>query len=185
MDADNTTPVASGDNPGMGNADATNETVPTFENDVDRWKHFARLHESKWQKASSQLEAERAKAGELETKLSQMRQEHSLDMASRDLNHLAQQRGIQLDAEAISKINVSAFLDEDGNVNQDEINLFLNHLAPPARKFADPKDLGIGPQGGPSGDRVSRAQLKNMSPADIAKAAREGRIEGQRNWIDK
>lgn len=144
MDSDNTNPVASGSDPVMGNAGATTENVPQFESEADRWKYYSRQNENKWKTASEELTAATAKATELESTLAQMRQEHSLTMASIELNHIASQQGIQLSAEALSKINVSAFLDENGGVDTDQIDSFLSSFGSPNSGF--PKVGGIGPQ---------------------------------------
>lgn len=148
-----TTPVASG-GPATGDqsnavtANATNETEPTFENDVDRWKHFSRLNESRWKAATEELNAEKAKSSELENSITQMRQEHSLKMASIELSHQASQRGLELDEEVLSAVNISSFLGEDGTVDIERVSTFLDRFGSPKRYFADPKDLGIGKMGG-------------------------------------
>ncbi|MEU8403185.1 hypothetical protein AB0C28_49100 [Nonomuraea sp. NPDC048892] len=148
------TPVASGAEPAMDGqsnavtADATNETEPAFENDADRWKHFSRLNENKWKAATEELEAQRAKATELENAVAQMRQEHSLNLASIELSHQASLRGIDLDSEAMTAVNMSSFIGEDGTVDAKKIDNFLDRFGSPKHAFPSGADLGIGRAGG-------------------------------------
>ncbi|MEU8175697.1 hypothetical protein AB0C14_22700 [Microbispora hainanensis] len=166
MDAD-TTHVASGNDPAMGDqsnavtADATNETDPTFENDVDRWKHFSRLNENKWKAATEELEAQRAKATELESTIAQMRQEHSLNLVSIELSHQAALRDIELDSEAMAAVNLSSFLGEDGTVDAEKIAKFFDRFGSPKRAFADPTSLGIGMPGGKSSNPQVSLDARN------------------------
>lgn len=154
MDTENTTPVASGNDPEMGDqtnavtADATNET--TFENDAERWKHFSRLNEQKWKTATEELEAAMAKATELENTVAQMRQEHSLNLASIELTHQASLRGIDLDSEAMAVVNMSSFLSEEGTVDTEKVTKFLDRFGSPKNAFSNGRDLGIGMTGGKS-----------------------------------
>lgn len=154
MDTD-ITPVASGadsatdDQSNAATADATTETV-TFENDVDRWKHFSRLNEARWKAATEELEAATAKAAELENTVTQMRQEHSLNLASIELTYQASLRGIELDSEAMAVVNLSSFLGENDTVDTEKISNFLDRFGSPKHAFSASRDLGIGMPGGTS-----------------------------------
>ncbi|MEU4224723.1 hypothetical protein AB0F17_10530 [Nonomuraea sp. NPDC026600] len=143
--------------------DATTEMEPVAEapsegsqidSETDKWKSLSRTNEARWKAASAELEAATAKSAELEQAMTAMQQEHALTLAEIQLQHAAQQRGMELAPEAMSKLNMSAFLSEEGTADLDAITGFVTSLGSTAKKPTYPQDVGIGPHS--SGAPVER-----------------------------
>ncbi|GAA3191809.1 hypothetical protein [Nonomuraea roseoviolacea] len=126
--------------------------VPTegsqINSETDKWKSLSRANEARWKAASAELEAAMAKSAELEQALADTRRDHALTLADTHLQHAAQQRGMKLPPEAVSKLNMSAFLTEEGTADLDSINEFVSSLGAAAKKPTFAQNVGIGPQGG-------------------------------------
>ncbi|GAA3154448.1 hypothetical protein [Nonomuraea roseoviolacea] len=120
---------------------------PQINSEADKWKSLSRANEARWKAASAELEAATAKSAELEQAMTAMQQEHALMLAEMQLRHAAQQRGMELAPEAVSKLNLSAFLAEEGTADLDAINEFVSSLGSAAKKPTFPQNVGIGPQG--------------------------------------
>ncbi|MFD1547180.1 hypothetical protein [Nonomuraea guangzhouensis] len=143
--------------------DATTEMEPVAEaisegsqinSETDKWKSLSRANEARWKVASAELEAATAKGAELEQAMAAMQQEHALTLAEIHLQQAAQQRGMELAPEAISRLNMSAFLTGEGTADLDAITEFVTSLGSATRKPTYPQGVGIGPQGsGPPVDR--------------------------------
>ncbi|MFI6174989.1 hypothetical protein ACIA8R_05570 [Nonomuraea sp. NPDC051191] len=117
------------------------EGNPQFENDADRWKHFSRVNENKWKRATADLEAATAKVAELEQIIAQRREQDTLTQ----LRTIARDEcGVELDDEALTALNLTAFINEAGDVDSTALTGFLSRFGPSEPKFA--QNLGIGPQ---------------------------------------
>ena len=112
-----------------------------FDNDADRWKHWARRNENNWKKATADLEAATAKVAELEQVISLRREQDTLDQ----IRTIAHERGIELDDEALKALNLPTFVSEDGEVDATAFAGFLSRFGPSQPKF--PQNIGIGNQG--------------------------------------
>ncbi|GAA3171489.1 hypothetical protein [Nonomuraea roseoviolacea] len=117
-----------------------------FDSEADKWKSLSRTNEARWKAASAELEAATAKSTELEQAMTVMQQEHALKLAEIHLQHAAQQRGMELAPDAMSKLNMSAFLTGEGTADLDAIAEFVTSFGSVTKKPAYPQDVGIGPQ---------------------------------------
>ncbi|WP_431915223.1 hypothetical protein [Nonomuraea jabiensis] len=118
-----------------------------FDSEADKWKSLSRTNEARWKVVSAELEAATAKSAELEQAMTAMQQEHSLKLAEIHLQHAAQQRGMELAPDAMSKLNMSAFLTEEGIPDLDVITEFVTSFGSVAKRPTFPQGVGIGPQG--------------------------------------
>ncbi|MFE3453670.1 hypothetical protein ACFXJ8_32550 [Nonomuraea sp. NPDC059194] len=121
---------------------------PDMDSEIEKWKSLSRTNETRWKAASAELEAATAKSAELEQALAVMKQEHALTLAETQLQQAAHMRGMELAPEAMSKLNMSAFLTEEGATDLEAITEFVTSLGSTAKKPTYPQGVGIGPQGG-------------------------------------
>lgn len=90
--------------------------------------------------------------------------------------------GRQVDVEAaLEALDAKKFLTDEGKPDTKRISDWVERLAPkqePAKK-SGAKDMGQGTRGnGEAGSKIrDRAELKDMSPREIATARREGRLD--------
>ncbi|GII83287.1 hypothetical protein Ssi03_12770 [Sphaerisporangium siamense] len=160
--------------------------VTDWKAEAEKWKHFARTHETNWKKASGEVEelrkahmtdAERAVADaraqgarEALESVVQQRAQDRLDVA-------ASKAGVDL-TPVKELLDVNKFI-ADGAVNETAISEFVarfSETAPKGPRFA--QGLGIGPQGDQrTAGQLSRADLKGMSPREVAQAQKEGRLD--------
>lgn len=138
-------------------AEATTEMVqvteaptegPHIDSDIDKWKSLSRTNEARWKAASAELEAATAKSAELEQALADMQAEHVHQLAVIQLDHAAKEHGLELGPEAISRLNVSSFIDAAGQVDSAAVADFINTLIPAQNQPRFAQNVNIGPQGG-------------------------------------
>ncbi|MET9249701.1 hypothetical protein [Nonomuraea sp. NPDC003709] len=135
--------------------DATTEMEPVAEapsegsqidSETDKWKSLSRTNEARWKTASAELEAATAKSAELEQAMTAMQEQHVLALTEIHLQHAAQQHGVELTQDTMSKLNMSAFLTEEGSADVDTITEFVTLLDSGVKKPTYAQDVGIGPQ---------------------------------------
>jgi hypothetical protein len=119
-----------------------------IDSETDKWKSLSRTNEARWKAASAELEAATAKSSELEQAMATMKQEHALTLAEIQLQQAAKERGMELTPEAMSKLNMAAFLTEEGSADLHTITEFVSSLGSATKKPTYPQDVGIGPRGG-------------------------------------
>lgn len=155
--------------------------------EVDKWKSLSRKNE---QQAKANLaaakELEEIKQSQLtdtEKLIEQTKTETALsvrrEFASKlvDAELKSQLSGKVLDAGALLSFDKSSFIQDDGNIDSEAIQSWVeahsNTMETPA------PDLGQGNRGkNPSKAQIrSRDELSNMSPAEILQARNEGRLD--------
>lgn len=155
--------------------------------EVDKWKSLSRKNE---QQAKANLaaakELEEIKQSQLtdtEKLIEQTKTETALsvrrEFASKlvDAELKSQLAGKVLDAGALLSFDKSSFIQDDGNIDSEAIQSWVeahsNTMETPA------PDLGQGNRGkNPSKAQIrSRDELSNMSPAEILQARNEGRLD--------
>ncbi|MFF1450162.1 hypothetical protein ACFVYF_18785 [Streptomyces sp. NPDC058274] len=187
MSDDNQQSTSTGNEPGQQSTDASQDQTPTIESltaEVDKWKALSRTNEQRWKDASSERDAlkqagmsdaekaiEAAKAEARNAALSEV----GTRLAEAELRALAASAGVDLPPADF--LNMSRFVGNDGQVNADALSQFVSSLpkrdAPPAFR----QDIGLGRQGSPGANQLTRADLSNMTPAEINKARQEGRLD--------
>jgi hypothetical protein len=65
----------------------------------------------------------------------------------------------------------------DGQVNADALSEFVSSLPKRESSPAFRQDIGLGRQGSPGANQLTRADLSNMTPAEINKARLDGRLD--------
>jgi hypothetical protein len=155
--------------------------------EVDKWKSLSRKNEQ-------QAKANIAAAKELEEiKKSQLSDTERLIAETKEQTAIAVRRefagklvdselksqlnGRLLDAGALLSFDKSAFIDEDGNLNTEAIQSWVEAHSKTLETPAP--DLAQGARGNnPSKAQIrSRDELQNMSPVEILQARKEGRLD--------
>lgn len=155
--------------------------------EVDKWKSLSRKNEQ-------QAKANVAAAKELEEiKKSQLTETEKLVEQTKSETALAVRRefatklvdaelksalqGRVMDAGALLSFDKSSFVQDDGNIDSDAIQSWVEAHSKPS-DVPNP-DLGQGNRGkNPSKAQIrSREELQNMSPAEILQARNEGRLD--------
>lgn len=155
--------------------------------EVDKWKSLSRKNE---QQAKANLaaakeleEIKKSQLTETEKLIEQTKQETTLsvrrEFASKlvDAELKSQLTGKVLDAGALLSFDKSSFITDDGNIDSEAIQSWVeahsNTTGTPA------PDLGQGARGkNPSKAQIrSRDELSNMTPAEILQARTEGRLD--------
>lgn len=182
------------------NTEATEETTDVVEAEtselsetdklqaeVDKWKSLSRKNE---QQAKANLaaakELEEIKQSQLtdtEKLIEQTKTETALsvrrEFASKlvDAELKSQLTGKVLDAGALLSFDKSSFIQDDGNIDSEAIQSWVEAHSNTTETPAP--DLGQGARGkNPSKAQIrSRDELSNMSPADILQARNEGRLD--------
>ena len=155
--------------------------------EVDKWKSLSRKNE---QQAKSNMaaakELEEIRKSQLtdteklieqtKTETAQsVRKEFATKLVDAELKaHLS---GRVVDSDALLSFEKSAFITEDGNIDSEAIQSWVE--AHSKETGAPAPDLGQGARGkNPSKSQIrSRDELANMSPADILQARTEGRLD--------
>ena len=154
---------------------------------VDKWKSLSRKNE---QQAKANLaaakELEEIKQSQLtdtEKLIEQTKTETALsvrrEFASKlvDAELKSQLTGKVLDAGALLSFDKSSFIQDDGNIDSEAIQSWVEAHSNTTETPAP--DLGQGARGkNPSKAQIrSRDELSNMSPAEILQARNEGRLD--------
>lgn len=155
--------------------------------EVEKWKSLSRKNEQ-------QAKANIAAAKELqEIKKSQLSETEKLIAETKEQTALAVRRefagklvdaelksqlnGRLLDAGALLSFDKNSFIDDDGNLNTEAIQSWVEAHSKTLETPAP--DLAQGARGNnPSKAQIrSRDELQNMSPAEILQARKEGRLD--------
>lgn len=157
-----------------------------WEAEATKWKHFARKHETAWEKATAELDAlSRAGMTDAEKAIVEAESRGRMDAlksivverAQDKLEAAAAKAGVDL-TPVLKHLDVNQFV-ADGDVNSkaigDFVSEFVQFAAPKEPKFA--QGLGIGPQGSGSSSQLTREQLSGMSPREISQARKNGHLD--------
>ena len=153
--------------------------------DADKWKAMSRKNEDNFKSASSKLEEyEKANLTDTEKAVAEAEAkgrnaayaELLKERAEDKLQVAASKAGVDVSG-IVEDLNFDRFIAE-GSVNADAIESFVAKFAEKtnAGKGRPASELGVGQQG-TKPPQLTRADLKGMTPADVAKAFEEGRLE--------
>lgn len=185
--SDDNLSTSTGNEPGQQSTDAPPQdqtpTVESLQAEVDKWKALSRTNEQRWKDASAERDQfKQASMTDAEKALEAARAEGrnaalsevGTRLAEAELRALAASAGVDLPPADF--LNMSRFVN-DGQVNADALSEFVSSLpkrdAPPAFR----QDIGLGRQGSPGANQLTRADLSNMTPAEINKARQDGRLD--------
>lgn len=155
--------------------------------EVDKWKSLSRKNE---QQAKANLaaakeleEIKKSQLTETEKLIEQTKEETALsvrrEFASKlvDAELKSQLNGKVLDAGALLSFDKSSFILDDGNIDSEAIQSWVEAHSNTTETPAP--DLGQGSRGkNPSKAQIrSRDELSNMTPAEILQARQEGRLD--------
>lgn len=172
----------------MADAPEAEETATVdLESEVEKWKTLSRKNEQQ-AKANAQAakELDELKKSQLtdqerliESAKEETRQTMRLEYAEKlvDAELKSSLSGRALDGGALLDFNKSSFITDDGNVDSDAIQAWVD--AHSTKTDAPKPDLGQGARGSVSGlaQIRSRDELNNMSSKDILEARKDGRLD--------
>jgi hypothetical protein len=184
--SDDNPSTSTGNEPGQQSTDTSQDQTPTVESlqlEVDKWKSLSRTNEQRWKDASAERDSfKQASMTDAEKALDAARAEGrnsalsevGTRLAEAELRALAASAGVDLPPADF--LNMSRFV-SDGQVNADALSEFVSSL--PKRESSPPfrQDIGLGRQGSPGANQLTRADLSNMTPAEINKARLDGRLD--------
>lgn len=170
--------------PAQNNEPKGPQTVEEALAEVEKWKNLSRTNEQRWKdaskerddlKAATMTDAEKA----IEAAKQEARNSAYAEVGSRlvesELRAAAVTAGVQLPS--FEFLNTTQFVGTDGLPNADRIKTFVESLPKAATGPEYSQDLGLGRQGSSVAGQLSRADLANMTPAEIQKARSEGRLD--------
>jgi hypothetical protein len=172
---------------GSGSGDAGSGDAGSGD-DAAKWKALSRKHEAEAKKAKAELDKIRAaNQTEAEKALEAARQEGrqaaTVDVAQRlaAAEIKAALTGIVPDpASIVEDLNLAKYVDDSGEVNSEavaELRKRFEGLSKGARRPGGGNPLGQGQKGEPARQgQLTQADLSKMSPQEIVKARREGRL---------
>jgi len=178
--SENITPPA----PTEGQHDPAQQTpdVNALQAEIDKWKSLSRKNEDRFKSTSTELEtlrqsqlrdSEKAiEAAKAEGRASAL-SEYGVRLAEAELRTQAAAAGVALPAAEFLALN--AFLGADGSVNADAVKAFVTSFAKTGPTYN--QNIGLGRQGSPGTNQLSRAELSNMSPSEIQAARKAGRLD--------
>ena len=155
--------------------------------EVDKWKSLSRKNE---QQAKSNMAAakelediKKSQLSETEKLVEQTKEETALSVRREFATKLVDAelksalQGRLLEAGALLSFDKSSFVQDDGNIDSDAIQSWVE--AHSKQSEIPAPDLGQGSRGkNPSKAQIrSRDELANMSPAEILQARNEGRLD--------
>lgn len=155
--------------------------------EVDKWKSLSRKNEQQAKsniaaakeleeiKKSQLSDQERLVADAREQAANEVRREFASKLVDAELK--AQLNGRTLDGGALLTFDKSSFIQEDGNIDSEAIQSWVEAHSKSSEIPAP--DLGQGSRGNnPSKAQIrSREELQNMSPSEILQARKEGRLD--------
>lgn len=159
-------------------------TVEQLQQELEKWKHMSRKNEENFEKASKERDALKAASmTDAEKAIEAAKQEARTSayaevgtrLVESELRSAAVTAGVQLPS--FEFLNTSQFVGSDGLPNADRIKTFVESLPKPANGPEYSQDLGLGRQGSSLAGQLSRADLANMTPAEIAKARSKGQLD--------
>lgn len=159
----------------------------TLKAEVDKWKSLSRKNEQQAKAnnaAAKELETIRqSQLTETEKLIEQTKTETALSVRREFANKLVDAElksalhGMLMDADSLLSFEKSSFILDDGNIDSEAIKSWVEAHSKSTETPAP--DLGQGSRGNnPSKSQIrSRDELKNMSPADILEARKDGRLD--------
>jgi len=159
----------------------------TLKAEVDKWKSLSRKNEQQAKAnnaAAKELETIRqSQLTETEKLIEQTKTETALSVRREFANKLVDAElksalhGMLMDADSLLSFEKSSFILDDGNIDSEAIKSWVEAHSKSTQTPAP--DLGQGSRGNnPSKSQIrSRDELKNMSPADILEARKDGRLD--------
>lgn len=155
--------------------------------EVEKWKSLSRKNEQQAKAnvaAAKELEEiKKSQLSETEKLIEQtkhdtaqeIRREFATKLVDAELKTALQ--GRVMDAGALLSFDKSSFILEDGNIDSEAVQSWVEAHSKPSEIPAP--DLGQGNRGkNPSKAQIrSREELSNMSPAEILQARKEGRLD--------
>jgi uncharacterized membrane-anchored protein YjiN (DUF445 family) len=155
--------------------------------EVDKWKSLSRKNEQQAKAnmaAAKELEEiKKSQLSDTERLIAETKEQTALSVRKEfagklvDAELKSQLNGRLLDAGALLSFDKSSFIDDDGNINSEAIQSWVEAHS----KTTDipAPDLAQGARGNnPSKAQIrSRDELQNMSPAEILQARKEGRLD--------
>jgi len=178
-----TTPLA-GDGQQQTTTPPAQPTLEDLQREVEKWKHLSRQNERNYNEARTELaklreasmtEAEKALEQAKEQARSAALAEVGTRLVESELRAAAVTAGVQLPP--FEFINTAPLVGSDGLPNSEQIKAFVESLPKPATGPEYSQDLGLGRQGSALAGQLRRADLANMTPAEIVKARNEGRLD--------
>ena len=171
---------------------AENETSEMSETDtlkaeVDKWKSLSRKNEqqakSNGQAVKELDEIRKSQLTDTEKLIEQTREETSQSVRKEfavklvDAEFKSLLGGRSLDGSSLLDFDKSSFIQGDGNIDSEAIQSWVEAHSTKAEQTIP--DLGQGARGqNPSKSQIrSRDELKNMSPAEIMAATKDGRLD--------
>ena len=171
---------------------AENETSEMSETDtlkaeVDKWKSLSRKNEqqakSNGQAVKELDEIRKSQLTDTEKLIEQTREETSQAVRKEfavklvDAEFKSLLGGRSLDGSSLLDFDKSSFIQADGNIDSEAIQSWVEAHSTKAEQTIP--DLGQGARGkNPSKSQIrSRDELKNMSPAEIMAATKDGRLD--------
>jgi seryl-tRNA synthetase len=172
---------------------AENETSEMSETDalkaeVDKWKSLSRKNEqqakSNGQAVKELDEIRKSQLTDTEKLIEQTREETSQAVRKEfavklvDAEFKSLLGGRSLDGSSLLDFDKSSFIQGDGNIDSEAIQSWVEAHSKTAEQAIP--DLGQGARGqNPGKSQIrNRDELKNMSPADILEARKDGRLDG-------
>jgi len=172
---------------------AENETSEMSETDalkaeVDKWKSLSRKNEqqakSNGQAVKELDEIRKSQLTDTEKLIEQtreetsqvIRKEYAVKLVDAEFKSLL--GGRSLDGSSLLDFDKSSFIQGDGNIDLEGIQSWVEAHSTTAEQAIP--DLGQGARGqNPGKSQIrNRDELKNMSPADILEARKDGRLDG-------
>lgn len=168
------------------NDPAPNTDTVDWQAEAEKWKGFARKHEDNWKsvskerdelKASTMTDAEKAIEQAKAEARTQTFAEVNKRIGAAELKAAAATAGASLPESVLSLMDTSPIVNADGSTNTDLINQILSGLTPNQQPPAFSQNVGVGPQNSAGiAGQLTRDDLSRMTPAEIVKARKEGRL---------
>lgn len=165
------------------------EQVKALQESEAKWKAMSRKNEDNWKSASAKVaEFEKSGMSDGEKALAEAKEEGRNAALRELLNERAMDKleasaakaGVDI-SDVIEDINVARFV-EGGDINNEAISQFVDKFAAKFGQTQKPKgrpasELGVGPNQGSKPSQLTRADLAKLSPAEIAQADADGRLD--------
>lgn len=147
-----------------------------WEAEAKKWEKRAKENKNATEKlakleASQMSEQEKAVAEAKAAGLSEAAKTYGSRLANAELKAAAANKGVDISS-LDGLIDASRFVGEDGEVDTEAIKKAVDKLA----KSFGAKRNGADFDGGNGAGRITREQLASMSPSEIAKAQRDGKL---------
>ena len=156
--------------------------VAALQAEIDKWKAHSRKNEDRFKSTSVELEtlrqsqmSDNEKA--IEAAKAEGRNAALAEVGTRlvDAELRAQAAAAGVDLPSAEYLNMSRFLGADGSVDADAVRAFITSTPKAAPAFK--QGIGLGRQGAPGANQLTRADLSRMTPSEINAARRAGHLD--------